>query len=210
MRLYLIRHGETEWNAVRRLQGQSDIDLNENGRALAKVTARALQNVPFDLAISSPLIRALDTAKLVLEGRNIPIICDERIKEISFGTLEGKQYKNEAGEVLYQEFDLFFHKPDQYAAPEQGESLQSLVQRVGEFLKDITGQPEYQNKTILVSTHGAASRAVLCAIKNIELKDFWGPGVPPNCAVTILEYENGNWEILEQDKIYYENVRFLF
>ena len=89
MKLYIIRHGETPWNAEVRLQGQTDIPLNENGIRLAKITGEALKDVPFDFAISSPLKRARQTAELVLAGRQIPVLEDARIEELSFGSWEG-------------------------------------------------------------------------------------------------------------------------
>ena len=89
MKLYIIRHGETPWNAEERLQGQTDIPLNENGIRLAKITGEALKDVPFDFAISSPLKRARQTAELVLAGRQIPVLEDARIEELSFGSWEG-------------------------------------------------------------------------------------------------------------------------
>lgn len=70
MRLYIIRHGETQWNVEGRLQGQTDTELNENGIRLAKITAEGMKEIPFDLGISSPLTRAKKTAEIVLEGRN--------------------------------------------------------------------------------------------------------------------------------------------
>ena len=87
MKIYLIRHGETSWNTLGRLQGRTDIELNENGIRLAKITGEKLKDVHFDLAIASPLKRAYETAGLVLGDRNIPILTDERIEEISFGTV---------------------------------------------------------------------------------------------------------------------------
>ena len=88
MKLYIIRHGETAWNKKLLLQGQTDIPLNENGRELAQVTARALQMVPFDLCITSPLLRAKETAQIILGSRKIPFWEDARIQEIGFGTYE--------------------------------------------------------------------------------------------------------------------------
>ena len=69
MRLYALRHGETSWNVQRRFQGQSDIPLNDKGILLAELTGEGLANVPFDLAFTSPLCRARQTAELVLAGR---------------------------------------------------------------------------------------------------------------------------------------------
>ena len=85
MKLYIIRHGETVWNTEGRLQGKEDIELNENGIRLAKVTAEAMRDIPFDLAITSPLKRARQTAELIVGDRKIPVIEDERIEEITFG-----------------------------------------------------------------------------------------------------------------------------
>ena len=69
MRLYIMRHGETAWNVRRLFQGHSDIPLNENGIALAEVTADGLRDVPFDLAYTSPLRRARQTAEIILRSR---------------------------------------------------------------------------------------------------------------------------------------------
>lgn len=219
MKLYIIRHGETGWNKSLRLQGQTDIALNDNGRLLAQVTARALQNVSFDFCITSPLIRAKETAQIVLDGRPVSIFEDERIQEIGFGTYEGKRVKNEIGVITDPVFENFFHRPAAYQPPKGGETLQEFCARVASFLKELAENPDFAQKTILISTHGAASRAMLTVIKQHDMADFWDVGVPPNCAVTIAEYDaNPNlqtchsstnaapcWVIKEQDTIYYEN-----
>ena len=127
MRLYIIRHGETEWNHTLRLQGQTDIPLNENGRVLAQVTARALQPIPFDLCISSPLQRAKETALLVLGERDIPVITDARIQEIGFGTYEGRRVRDAKGEITDPKFFAFFRDPGNFIPPEGGESISDLV-----------------------------------------------------------------------------------
>ena len=73
MRLYIIRHGETEWNVLRRFQGRSDIPLNDEGRRLARITAEALSEVPFARIYTSPLKRAYETAMIIKGERDIPI-----------------------------------------------------------------------------------------------------------------------------------------
>lgn len=206
MRLYIIRHGETAWNTQLRLQGQTDIELNENGRLLAKKTAQAMRGIPFDLVLTSPLSRAKETALLVLDGRNIPVIEDTRIREISFGDMEGERISKEERQDPNSRFYRFFHDPGHYIAAAHGESIQSLCERTADFLAELKEKKEWQDKTILISTHGAASRALLCAVKNTPLCDFWQGGVPKNCAVTIIDLEEGMWKIKEQDVIYYENV----
>ena len=85
MVLYVVRHGETDWNKVKRVQGHTDIPLNEYGRHLARETAKGLKETRIDLAITSPLIRAKETAQIILGTRQIPLLEDPRIKEIGFG-----------------------------------------------------------------------------------------------------------------------------
>ncbi len=206
MRLYIVRHGETPWNTQLRLQGQTDIPLNENGRALARETAQALANVPFDLALTSPLSRARETAEILLEGREVPLIDEERIREISFGTLEGVYLSREEREDPNSQFYCFFHAPDDYVPPEGGESVRALCARTEAFLEELKTKAEWMDKTILVSTHGAASRALLLGMTHGGAQDLWAGGVPKNCAVTVAELSSsdGEWAILEKDRIYYD------
>ena len=91
MKLYVVRHGETVWNELHKVQGTADIPLAEKGIELAEKTGEALKEVPFDLCITSPLVRARRTAELILEKQphKVPVIEDKRIQEINFGELEG-------------------------------------------------------------------------------------------------------------------------
>ena len=98
------------------LQGQTDIPLNENGRVLAQVTARALQMVPFDLCITSPLLRAKETAQIILGSRKIPFLEDARIQEIGFGTYEGRRVRDENGVLVDPVFQNFFFTPGSVCA----------------------------------------------------------------------------------------------
>ena len=74
MKLYIVRHGETDWNKARRVQGFSDIPLNEYGRHLARETAEGMKDIPFDLDYTSPLVRSRETAENILAGRDLPLI----------------------------------------------------------------------------------------------------------------------------------------
>ena len=90
--IYLFRHGETDWNKERRLQGQSDIPLNAFGRELAIKTAAALETIPFDRAFSSPLDRAVETARILLGSRSTYLTTDHRLMEINFGDCEASGF----------------------------------------------------------------------------------------------------------------------
>lgn len=203
MKLYMIRHGETNWNREFRIQGRSDIPLNEYGRELARVTSKALQSVPFTKAYTSPLKRASETAQIILSGHKIVPILDERIMEIGFGVNEGVSC-GKSGYGGGVEFQKFFQSPAAYQAVEGGESIEGLLGRTDLFLKDlIQMHGSKQDEHILVSTHGATLAAMLTNIRKNPVEQLWGSGVHKNCAVTIVEVKEGIPTVLEEGKIYY-------
>ena len=206
MEIYMIRHGVTEWNKLMRLQGQTDIPLEDAGRELAVRVGHALKEIPFTRVISSPLQRAVETAKLVImaAGKAVEFQTDDRLKEISFGDWEGYSATNPDYPSPDPEFRNFFEHPELYHAPSGGESFEQLLERTGDFLKELASRQECENETILVSVHGAVMRGLLANIKHSDLADFWGPGVPENCAVAIARTQQGCWELIQQDVIYLE------
>ena len=206
MKLYIIRHGETLWNTQFRLQGQTDIQLNEKGRELAGKAADGMKDLTIDYVISSPLSRAYETASIILRDRGIAITTDDRIREIGFGSMEGRRFERHTDESVCKEYYCFFHAPERYVPVDGGESLDSLLQRTNEFLEELKTRKEWYGKNILISTHGAASRALLANITHAERKDFWGKGVPKNCAVSIIELIDNEWKVKELDRLYYENI----
>ena len=182
MKLYIVRHGKTDWNVARRLQGRADIPLNENGREIARKTAEGIRNIPIDFAISSPLSRAKETAEILVNKRKIPVYLDERLEEISFGVM------------IYQ-------------PPKGAESIPHLLSRTEEFLEELASNPQLKEKNILIATHGAATRALLANIKHLSIKEFWSGSVPKNCGITLAECENGIYRIIWEDRIFYQEER---
>ncbi|MCC8136631.1 MAG: histidine phosphatase family protein [Clostridiales bacterium] len=203
MRVYIIRHGQTEWNSSYRLQGRTDVPLNESGRDLARKTGDGLvrEGVCFDRIYTSPLSRARETAELVAESNAAPIIPEPRIQEISFGVMEGERVRDENGVLNVDNYIRFFNDPERYVPPAGGESFQELIARTGDFLEDLRAEAL---DSVLISTHGAASRALLANITHCALQDYWSGGVPKNCAVTIVDLADGEWKIAELDRIFYE------
>lgn len=203
--IYLIRHGETDWNKKRWLQGQADIPLNEFGRHLARETERGLHGVEFAAVYTSPLLRARETASLVTGGR-APIYEDRRIIEMGFGIYEGKCVSASGWNIPDPAFRKFFDDPAGYVPPEGGEAFCEVVKREGEFLTEICGKAEYEGKNILVSTHGA----VLCGLLNIvmkgkELSGYWDGKIHKNCAVSIVEAERGRFRVIQENRVYYSD-----
>lgn len=205
MKIYIIRHGETDWNKARKVQGHADIPLNEYGRHLAEETAEGLKEVPFDLAYTSPLVRAKETAEIILKGRQIPLFEHQGIMELGFGTYEGMCCSGGQKAKESAAFNRFFTDPANYVPAEGGESIRRLLDRTGEFLDMLYQKDEFREKTLLVSTHGAAMTALVNNIKGkYKINEFWDQGVPPNCAVTIVEVKNGAPVIVTENKVYYK------
>ncbi|MEF2878037.1 MAG: histidine phosphatase family protein [Blautia sp.] len=201
MKIYVIRHGQTLWNAQGRLQGAADIPLNDNGTRLARITGQALKEVTIFCCFTSPLKRARDTASLILEGRDVPIFQEERIREISFGEWEGQDMASLPQDML----DNFFHHPQNFKAPAGGESFTHLQNRTKMFFHELASREDFQDKTILVSTHGCAMRAFLQNVyKDPSLENFWHGKVPPNCGVNIIEINQGKALLLKEDVVFYQ------
>lgn len=201
MKLYIIRHGQTDWNRVRRLQGRTDIPLNEWGRRVARLTREGLKDVAFDVAFTSPLVRAKETAEIILKGRNVPVIEDKRLIEVDFGGYEGESFQLDD-----ENLQNFFSKPEAYYSIDGSESIESVFERTGEFLSELYKKPEYEDSTILLSTHGAALCGLLCNIKKWEKADFWKGGLHKNCGFSIVEVKDGVPMIVEEAIVAYDEA----
>ena len=204
MKIYLMRHGETDYNKKGLIQGSLDIPLNEYGIRLAQLTRDGFRNegLKFDKAYCSPLIRARQTADILLEGQDTLISYDDRICEMNFGEGEGILLKDISIKPEYQNIDYLFHDPEKYVATEFGESYEALFQRVKDFLEQEIYPKENSYKNVLVCCHGGIIRAFLAFLKKLELSQFWN-NHQPNCSVNIIEIKDHSLHILEEHKIYY-------
>jgi broad specificity phosphatase PhoE len=198
MKVYILRHGETELNTKGVMQGSLDAPLNQNGRDLAAVTGRAMKGIHFDSCITSPLCRAAETAEIVLResGNYVPVTVDRRLMELSCGDMEGKPLSDlgDAGKI-------FFTDPFRFISFPNGETIRALCDRTQAFLKELIARDD--GKTYLVSTHGCAMRAMVNYL-NPNPQDFWFGHVPYNCSMTILNAERGSVQILELNKVFYD------
>lgn len=202
MLIYIVRHGETRSNVEGYLQGWSNDPLNEKGRVLATITGRGMKNVEFDACISSPLLRAKETAEIILREskNNIPIVCENRIIEINMGDWEQKKFRPGECEVDSHEIKMFFTNPFKFSGCPGGENIKQVCERTQSFLKNLIARDD--NKTYLITTHGFALRAMLNFLYD-NPSDYWHGHVPYNCAVNIIEAEHGVAKLVADDKIYY-------
>ena len=157
--------------------------------------------------LAAACIRAKETAQIILGTRQIPLLEDPRIKEIGFGEYEGVSCNGE--DPVSRAFRLFFNAPGEYIAPKGAETIEELYERTGDFLKELCEKEEWQQKNILISTHGAAMTALLNRIRgSLSVESFWQEKVPPNCSVTTVQIENGVPCIVRENEIFYkEKVR---
>jgi uncharacterized phosphatase len=149
--LYLVRHGETDWNRARRIQGSTDIPLNDTGRAQALATGQLLARRTWDAVIASPLSRAFETASIIADQVGLPApTTRDTLVERRYGTAEGLNYK---------EVDELF--PEGAEVPGR-EGRDEVMDRVVPALLTIAAEHPGQN--VIVVSHGGVIRAVLSAI----------------------------------------------
>lgn len=204
MRIYVIRHGETNANKEGVLQGSSNWPLNDYGVKLAEITGANMKDIKFDACFSSPLDRAKQTAEIVLKesgNENIEIQFDDRIKEINMGDCEGKCFKPPNVEVPIIKILLFKNNAFFVRRWKNGETTREVCKRTQAFLKELATK-NYEN--VLVSTHGFATRAMLNMLYDNRF-DFWQGRVPYNCAVNIVDVSDGKMKLVEKDKVYYDD-----
>lgn len=177
-----MRHGKTDWNLLHKLQGKTDIPLNDMGRQMARQACERYKDVHFDVCYCSPLTRARQTAELVLEGRNIPVIIDERLSEMGFGIYEGTEEVFEKPECPVR---VLFFNPEKYEAEGGAESLADLLKRTNEFLNEVAFPLVNEGKDVLIMGHGAMNSAIIGNVKHKPLEEFWAEGIE-NCRLIKL------------------------
>jgi broad specificity phosphatase PhoE len=190
--LYIVRHGETEWNKEGRMQGRLNSNLTPRGEKHAMLLGERLKDTEFAHIISSPSGRALETVQLIKGNRDIPIITDERIMEMNLGSWQGmrhddlkKQYPNE--------YEQFINEPDDHQI-EGAESLAEMSNRATAFLTDV--KKSRDNGNLLVVTHGRFISALYAVFKEVELKDIWAGPTVQGTSLTIVKMDQEQYEVL--------------
>ncbi len=205
MNLYILRHGETEWNLQGKLQGSVDVPLNENGIKLAEKTRDGFlrEGITFDKVFTSPYVRARKTAEIILEDGNFPIETDADIREISFGRYEGALVRELRTRPEYERFSKCFDDPVHYQPEAGAESYQEVFDRVNRFLTEQIMPLEGKYENVLIVCHGGVLRAFICIIRELPLEAFWTIS-QPNCSVNLAKLRDGRIEMVEENRLYYE------
>ena len=203
MKLYIARHGQTELNQKKVLQGNIDSPLTERGVQGAEQLRDALKEVEIDLVITSTLGRAVRTTEIIVEGRNQEIVKSATIGEMTFGAWQGKtQAEICVTKEEEERYTNYFRHPEKYVPVEGGESYQSMMQRAEEFLQEMAAyEKEHQSANVLLVSHGAFIKALLTVIKGHDIKDYWAEPAVVNCSLSIVEIKNGGYNILVESDI---------
>ena len=154
--IYIIRHGQTDWNIEHRTQGQTDIALNTNGIKQAELITQKISNLKIDSIISSDLKRAYMTAQIINKNFHKAIETDKRLREFCFGTLEGIT----RDKITQETWEKFNENPKQFNA----ETKEEIFNRIKSFIKDM--KSEIKNKKVLVVTHGGPIRMIKYYLDN--------------------------------------------
>jgi probable phosphoglycerate mutase len=193
--IILIRHGETDWNVEKRLQGHLDIDLNAEGERQAAALARALRDEQFDLIASSDLQRAVRTARAVAASRDLEVLQETGLRERSYGAFEGLRYT-----------DIEQRYPDAYAAwrARDIDARYPAGQYGAETLREFSARAvgavlalahRNRNRKIAIVTHGGVLECVYRAAAGIGLerpRDF----EIRNAAINRIIYNDAKLEIV--------------
>ena len=181
--LYIMRHGKTDWNAKYKLQGRTDVPINDEGREMARRAHDEYESVHFDVCYCSPLVRARETAEILLAGRDVPIITDYRLVEMCYGIYEGQENSFSMPDCP---INTLFRHPELYTVPAEGaESLDDLYKRTGAFLEDTLYPALKKCLDVLIVGHGAMNCSIICQVNGIPRKDFWSAGIE-NCKLKEL------------------------
>lgn len=168
--LYIVRHGETDWNKMGKYQGITDIPLNENGLNQAKACGNALKDVTFDRILSSDLSRALVTAETIRGDRTTPITVDKRLRELNFGDWEAMLFSDI--EARWPGLiDEMYLRPHLVKVP-NGESFKDLQDRAWAGLEEFLNAND-EEETLLIACHGGTIRTLLCKLLDISISHCW-------------------------------------
>ncbi|MBS4743674.1 MULTISPECIES: histidine phosphatase family protein [Bacillus] len=180
----LVRHGETDWNAAKRIQGRTDIPLNDTGKWQAEQTGLYLKDVHWDVVISSPLTRAKETAHLILNHVHAPLVIMDDFIERDYGDAEG---------MSFEERQKLF--PDkQYPNMEPIETIQN---RMLEGIEKV--RATYPDQHVLIVAHGAAIHALLTTLAD-EHMGLQNTRLV-NACLNYVEWSDGKWKVRDYNVV---------
>jgi probable phosphoglycerate mutase len=194
LRLYLVRHGQVPQVTPRRFLGQRDVPLDDEGLGQVRALGASLADVPFDAAFCSDLVRARETARLVLEGRGLTARPTPGLREIALGAWEGLSVDEVRarfpGEYERRGLDMAGYRPA------GGESFQDVQDRAVRFLHGL----EPLAGVVLAVAHGGFNRTLLCHVAGRPLAELFSID-QAYCCLNVLERTAGRWAVVEMNAV---------
>ena len=201
-KLFITRHGQTEWNLEGRMQGQKDSKLTELGEVQASWLGERLSGEKIDLIISSSSGRAFRTAEIIRGERDIEIIPNDNLIEMHFGDWEGELHTDIEINYPDQQHN-FWNNPHLYQTS-TGETFDQVFERVSNEIEKIISDNE--GKNILIVTHAVVLKSLITYFENKEIKDLWTGAFMHSTSLNIVEINDNHREIVLQGDIsHYQN-----
>lgn len=192
LNIYLVRHGETEWNIEKRLQGWQDSNLTEKGIEDANALHDHLIDIKFDAIYSSSSKRAFKTAEIIAGNRKLEVIADNNLREISLGDWEGKTTL-EIEQLDPNEYYNFMKAPHLY----NRKDLETFAHVQNRALKTINKiVKEKKTGNILLVTHAITLKTIMAYFEKRPLANLWDPPYIQNTSVSLIQIENDQPNIL--------------
>jgi len=185
--IHLVRHGETEWNVGEIFRGRIDIELNETGIKQAELLAQYLSKTKIEAIYSSPLKRALRTAKIIAHLHNLEVNIAPGLIDFDYGQWQGLSHQ-EVKEKYQELYALWTEHPEQIKMP-AGESLNKVRERAMDVVKNIIAR--YKGAVVLIS-HRVVNKVLICALLGLNNSHFWKIK-QDTCGITTFTYENGQF-----------------
>lgn len=201
LEIYLTRHGETQWNTIRKMQGQGNSPLTELGVKQAKWLGERLGKKEMTKIYSSPLGRAIETSKVINTFLNTEIEYDDRLMEIDIGCWQGREVADIEKEAL-EMYDCFWHKPEKFTHVGI-ESFEAVQSRGAEFMEEVLHK--HKDGRILIVAHAIILKGILNYLQGRDIKHFWeGKHVLPTSLTKLKVTGDGLSIVYMSDISHYE------
>lgn len=200
-RIYITRHGETEWNKQRRFQGSKNSELTDKGILGAELLAARIEDIELDCIISSPLKRAYHTASIVKGNKNLEIIKYDGLMEINLGDFEGMSW-DEIHEKSPEAISKITADPFTNRYP-NGENLNEFYNRVEKAFLEII--EKCRNKRVLIVAHGGTIKCIESYIRKFKINEDWIGNVVQNCSLSCYDISDDN----EIKEVFFNDIEHL-
>ncbi len=177
-KIYLVRHGQTEWNVKHKFQGHQDSPLTDMGIKQAQWLEEAIRNEQIDMIYSSSSLRARRTAEIIRGTREIDIIESDDLREINLGIWEGRT-QDEVKELYLEAFNDFWDNPEKFKV-ENSETFRQVSDRAINMMRQTVN--DNQGKSILIVTHTVVVKLIMAYFEGRPMKELWNPPyIHPAC-----------------------------